>query len=202
MLGVGSGVTSFRNSFIFMTSNVGSKEIAALFGEKKDNMGFQPALEASKKSALLDREVFDVANAAAERDFKPEFLGRVDKIVVFRPLSRETMSEIFDLELSLFNDRNLTQGILGIVVRFTETAKNFVLDGAMKYKSYGARMIEKRLDRILKVGLARLVNQKESPIVNGDVLWVDLEGEELVFKKEIVEKNNPNNENSLTIIEK
>ena len=74
-------------------------------------------------------------------------------------------------------------------MRFTEAAKNFILDGAMKYNSYGARMIEKRLDRILKVGLARLVNQKKGLIVNGDVLWVDRDGEELIFKKEIFEKD-------------
>ncbi|OGY64780.1 MAG: hypothetical protein A3I24_04505 [Candidatus Harrisonbacteria bacterium RIFCSPLOWO2_02_FULL_41_13b] len=189
VLGVGSGVTSFRNSFIFMTSNVGSDEIAALLGMKKANLGFYPATEAPRDSALLDKEIFKVANAAAEKEFKPEFLGRIDKIVVFRPLSRETMSEIFDLELDLFNERNLTQGILGIIVRFTEAAKNFILDGAMKYNSYGARMIEKRLDRILKVGLARLVNQKKGLIVNGDVLWVDRDGEELIFKKEIFEKD-------------
>lgn len=205
VLGVGSGTTSFRNSFIFLTSNVGNKEMMRILSGSggEDSMGFQ--MRASNLSAVedfkeKDQKIFKVANTAAENFFAPEFLGRIDKIVVFRLLDRATMSEIFDLELDTFNQRNLTQGTLGIVIIFTETAKNYVLDGAMKYKSYGARMIEKKLDRILKVGLARLMNQKEKSLVPGDVLWVDLEGEELIFKKEIIESNKPDGGNSLIII--
>ena len=192
-LGVGSGETSFKNSFVFMTSNVGSKEIARILsGDDGNTMGFQQAV--SGKSVLedseeLDKKLYKAAIDAAEEFFTPEFLGRIDKIVVFRPLPKEILSEIFDLELSNFNQRNLTQAILPIVVRFTEAAKNYVLDSAIQHNSYGARMIEKKLDRTLKVGLARLANKKNSPIVPGDVIWVDWNGEKVIFKKEIIEKD-------------
>ena len=109
--------------------------------------------------------------------------------MVFRPLPKEILSEIFDLELSNFNQRNLTQAIQPIVIRFTEAAKNYVLDSTIQHNSYGARMIEKKLDRTLKVGLARLANKKNSPIVPGDVIWVDWNGEKVIFKKEIIEKD-------------
>lgn len=199
-LGVGDQVTSFKNSFIFMTSNIGSKEISRILEGERSGIGFKQGVASQAEPANLDKEIYKAAVAAAEDFFTPEFLGRVDKIVVFRPLTKLIMSEIFDLELENFNQRNITQAILPVIVRFTEAAKNSVLEAAMQHSSYGARMIEKKLDRTLKVGLARLMNQKENPIVPGDVLWIDLEDKELVFKKEIIDKNKPNGGNPPTII--
>lgn len=198
-LGVGKGITSFRNSFIFMTANVGSKEIARILGAGNGGLCFEPReLKTVETSDDVDKQIYKIALEAAEDEFKPEFLGRIDKIVVFRPLNRETIKEIIDLEISKIH-QNLVQSELPIILHFTETAKNHLLEESAKYLQYGARMVEKKLDRILKTALSRAKNNKM--IEAGDVIWVDFVDDEFVFCKELRKsKSNGKNDGKMEII--
>lgn len=182
VLGVGNEITSFSNSFIFLTANVGSREIARILGQSDESIGFKKQEVKRIETSDIDQQIYKVAMEAAEREFRPEFLGRIDKIVVFRPLNREALKEILDLEISKVHHYLVKAG-LPILVHFTDPAKNQIVEEAARYSSYGARMIEKKVDRILKIALARAKNQKL--VVAGDVVWVDYADGKFAFGKEL-----------------
>lgn len=179
-LEVGGSVTSFRNSFILMTSNIGNGAIREILSHESNKIGFR-ALERNRGNPeTVDREIYDVVKKEASNYFSPEFLGRIDKLIVFRPLSRDALSAIFDLEIKKFCNLLASSGI-PVVVKFTDEAKDLILNEATEHPEWGARMVEKKLDRHLRLILARFYNR--GVIKRGDLIQISLKNGTLHFQK-------------------
>jgi len=168
----------FSQTLIFLTSNLGGRGITALMS---DGFGFVRA--ADKPTAKLDEQVKATAVEAARRTFSPEFMNRLDKIVVFRPLHHQQLMEILEIELDQLQDRALQTTKCQFVFRVTRPAKHFLLQEGMD-KRYGARHLKRALERNLVHPLANLLATKQ--VNPGDRLCIDWDGRvgRLVFWKE------------------
>jgi ATP-dependent Clp protease ATP-binding subunit ClpB len=165
-------------TLIFLTSNLGGRGITDLMS---DGFGFVRA--GDKPTAKLDEQVKATAVEAARRTFSPEFMNRLDKIVVFRPLHCREMMDILEIELDYLQDRVL-QTLKGqFVFRVTRPAKYFLLQEGMD-KRYGARHLKRALERHLVHPLANLLATEQ--VKPGDRLCIDWDGRvsRLVFWKE------------------
>jgi len=163
---------------IFLTSNLGGRGITDLMS---DGFGFVRAVD--KPTAKLDEQVEATAVEAARRTFSPEFMNRLDKIVVFRPLHSQQLMEILEIELDYLQDR-VFQTLKGqFVLRVTRPAKYFLLQEGMD-KRYGARHLNRALERNLVHPLANLLATEQ--VKPGDRLCIDWDARvgRLVFWKE------------------
>jgi len=168
----------FSQTLIFLTSNLGGRAITDLMS---DGFGFVRALD--KPTAKLDEQVKATAVEAARRRFPPEFMNRLDKIVVFGPLHYQQLMEILEIELDYLQDRVL-QTVKGqFVFRVTRPAKYFLLQEGMD-KRYGVRHLKRALERNLVHPLANLLATEQ--VKPGDRLCIDWDGRvgRLVFWKE------------------
>jgi len=168
----------FSQTLIFLTSNLGGRAITDLMS---DGFGFVRAPD--KPTAKLDEQVKATAVEAARRRFPPEFMNRLDKIVVFGPLHYQQLMEILEIELDYLQDRVL-QTVKGqFVFRVTRPAKYFLLQEGMD-KRYGARHLKRALERNLVHPLANLLATEQ--VKPGDRLCIDWDGRvgRLVFWKE------------------
>src|SRR5215471_12318513 len=125
----------FSQTMIFMTSNLGAKEMSELI---TGSIGFAPGRAIEDSGDDLDQKIYRTAAEAARRKFSPEFMNRIDKVVVFRSLKHEELSGILELELGAVQ-RRIDEGA-GERFRFTVTdrAKEYLLAEGIDYK-YGAR---------------------------------------------------------------
>lgn len=163
---------------IFLTSNLGGRGITDLMS---DGFGFVRA--GDKLTAKLDEQVKATAVEAARRTFPPEFMNRLDKTVVFRPLHYQQLMEILEIELDYLQDRVLQTMKGQFVFRVTRPAKYFLLQEGMD-KKYGARHLKRALERNLVHPLANLLATEQ--VKPGDRLCIDWDGRvgRLVFWKE------------------
>ena len=168
----------FSQTLIFLTSNLGGRAITDLMS---DGFGFVRALD--KPTAKLDEQVKATAVEAARRRFPPEFMNRLDKIVVFGPLHYQQLMEFLEIELDYLQDRVLQTMKGQFVFRVTRPAKYFLLQEGMD-KRYGARHLKRALERNLVHPLANLLATEQ--VKQGDRLCIDWDGRvgRLVFWKE------------------
>jgi ATP-dependent Clp protease ATP-binding subunit ClpB len=166
-------------TMIFMTSNLGGGEIMELMTGR---MGFAPAGPASELPRL-DEKVGRTATAAAKRTFSPEFMNRIDKVVVFHPLRSEQLDKIFEIELGMVQQRVLQTAKEQFLFRVTQPAKDFLLREGTDVK-YGARHLKRAIERYLTCPLACLLATEQ--VCLGDVISIDWDGREngLKFLKE------------------
>jgi ATP-dependent Clp protease ATP-binding subunit ClpA len=159
----------FSQAMIFMTSNLGAKEISEIVA---GGIGFAPARGSKLVSNELDQKIYRTAIEAARRNFSPEFMNRIDKVVVFRSLKHQELREILDLELGAVQ-RRIDEG-MGERFTFTLTdrAKEFLLAEGIDYR-YGARHLKRSVERFLVNGLANLSSTGQAR--TGDVLLVDFD---------------------------
>jgi ATP-dependent Clp protease ATP-binding subunit ClpA len=163
---------------IFMTSNLGSAEITELM---HGGMGFiQPE---DKPMAGLDVKVERTAIEAARRKFSPEFMNRLDKIVVFRSLNREQLAEVLQIELGQLQQRVLKTRNGQFLFRMTDAGREFLLCEGMDQR-YGARHLKRAIERHVVFPLANLLATGQ--VKAGDSLCIDLDPRVggLVFWKE------------------
>jgi ATP-dependent Clp protease ATP-binding subunit ClpA len=163
---------------IFLTSNLGGGEITELM---TGSMGFvQPA---DKPADKLDQKVEHTASEAARRKFSPEFMNRLDKIVVFHPLGSTQLEAILDIELSLVQRRVLETSHDQFLFRVTSEARAFLLREGTDMK-YGARHLKRAIEKNVVYPLANLLATEQ--IRFGDVLCIDWDAEQncLVFQRE------------------
>jgi ATP-dependent Clp protease ATP-binding subunit ClpA len=162
-------------TMIFMTSNLGGTEITDLVGGGR--LGFAPVMETG---AELDTKVARTASEAAKRKFAPEFMNRIDKVVVFHPLREEQLEQILEIELGMVQQR--AEGRL-LWFRVTPAARQFLLKEGTDLK-YGARHLKRAIERHIVYPLASLLATEQ--VVIGDVLSIDWDATEkrLVFLKE------------------
>ena len=156
-------------AMIFMTSNLGGSEITELM---TGGMGFAAAMTLGEKPRL-DEKVERMASEAAKRKFAPEFMNRIDKTVVFRPLRREQLERILEIELTLVQQRLLETPRGHFVFRATRAAKDFLLREGTDLK-YGARHLKRTIERHLVYPLASLLATDQ--VTTGETISVDWNG--------------------------
>jgi len=166
-------------TMIFMTSNLGGGEITELMS---GGLGFAPQ-QRPETQAGLDEKVEKTASEAAKRKFAPEFMNRIDKVVVFHPLRPEQLESILEIELGMVQQRVLETARGRFLFRVTPAAREFLLKEGTDMK-YGARHLKRSIERHLVYPLASLLATEQVNL--GDVLSVDWDedGHRLVFLKE------------------
>jgi len=165
-------------TMIFLTSNLGGGEITELM---TGGMGFvQPADKGEDK---LDSKVERTATEAAKRKFSPEFMNRLDKVVVFHPLRPEQLEQILEIELGMVQQRVLETARGQFLFRVTPEARAHLLREGTDLK-YGARHLKRAIERHIVNPLANLLATEQ--VRMGDVLSIDWDASEgrLVFQKE------------------
>src|SRR5467141_1527791 len=150
---------------IFLTSNLGGGEIAELM---EGGMGFvQPT---DTPVAGLNEKVERLAVEAARRKFSPEFMKRMDKVVVFHPLKREQLQEVLDIELGQVQQRVLDTAKGQFLFRVTEAGRDFLLREGTDQR-YGARHLKRAIERHVVYPLANLLATDQVNL--GDLVCVD-----------------------------
>jgi ATP-dependent Clp protease ATP-binding subunit ClpB len=150
---------------IFLTSNLGGSQIADLMHE---GMGFiQPK---DKATTGLHEKVQRTAVEAARRNFSPEFMNRLDKVVVFHPLKREELDEVLDIELRQLQKRVLDSTTRPFLFQITSEGREFLLEEGTDQR-YGARHLKRAIERNVVCALSRLLATGQ--LHQGDVLLID-----------------------------
>jgi ATP-dependent Clp protease ATP-binding subunit ClpA len=153
-------------TLIFMTSNLGGGEISELMS---GGMGFAPATRVDTQPRL-DEKVEKTASEAAKRKFSPEFMNRIDKVVVFHPLREEQLEQILEIELGMVQQRVLETARGRFLFRVSPAAREFLLKEGTDLK-YGARHLKRSIERHLVYPLASLLATEQVSL--GDVLSID-----------------------------
>ncbi|MCH6200841.1 ATP-dependent Clp protease ATP-binding subunit [Aquiflexum sp. LQ15W] len=153
----------FRNTIIIMTSNIGVRDLKD-FGA---GIGF-----ASKaKTTSMDDVMKSTIQSALKKAFSPEFLNRLDDVVVFNSLDKEHIHKIIDISLSKLFKR-ITD--LGYAIQLTDKAKDFLAEKGYD-QQYGARPLNRAIQRYLEDALAEEILKGE--LSEGDVIMADYSGE-------------------------
>lgn len=173
----------FKNAIIIMTSNIGARQLQD-FGT---GVGFGTAAKSSQEET--DRK--GVIEGALRKAFAPEFLNRIDDLIVFNALKKEHIFEIIDIELAKLFHR-VTD--LGYNIKLTEEAKDFIADKGYDEK-FGARPLRRAIQKYLEDPLAEeIIN---SNIKEGDTLLVDFDKTENKITMK-VEKGKPSKKEEKT----
>jgi ATP-dependent Clp protease ATP-binding subunit ClpB len=145
----------FSKTLIFMTSNIGAAEMSSLVSPK---LGFHVSTpDDSNGAPTLAAKVSRTGVEAARRKFTPEFLNRLDRIVVFRALSNEQLNKIIDIELELVQQRVQTAAAgKPFFVNVTDSARKFLLTQGIDLR-YGARPLKRAIERLLVQPLSNLM---------------------------------------------
>src|SRR5712675_1120232 len=155
-------------TIIFLTSNLGGGEIAELM---EGGMGFiQPK---DKPITGLDEKVERTAVEAARRKFSPEFMNRLDKVVVFHPLQRTQLEEVLEIELGQVQQRVLETARGQFLFRVTSAARDFLLTEGTD-QCYGARHLKRAIERNIVYPLANLLATEQVRV--GDLVCIDWDG--------------------------
>ena len=150
----------FRNSIIIMTSNIGARKVKE-FGS---GVGFGT----SSKKEQEDAHTKSIIEGALKKSFAPEFLNRIDDVIIFNALEREDIHNIIDIELKKLLDRIAD---LGYILNLSEKAKDYIADKGFD-KQYGARPLKRAIQKYIEDALAEeIVNSK---LDEGDTIFMDL----------------------------
>ncbi len=169
----------FRNTIIIMTSNIGSRQLKD-FGQ---GVGFD-----TKTSQKSQNDVNkSIIHKALKRAFAPEFLNRIDDVVMFNSLSRQDIFKIIDLELKGLFERINT---LGYQIKLTPAAKDFVAEKGYDVQ-FGARPLKRSIQKFIEDPMAEVIIQAD--IKEGDTIAVgiDKKKEELTFKIQKTSEKKP-----------
>jgi ATP-dependent Clp protease ATP-binding subunit ClpA len=161
----------FSQTMIIMTSNLGAKEMSELI---TGSIGFAPTKKASLQESELDQKIYRTAMEAARRKFSPEFMNRIDKVVVFRSLKHEQMQQILELELRAVQ-RRIDEGMgERFLFKVSDEAKEFLLAEGVDLR-YGARHLKRAIERFVVNALANLAATGQARL--GDLIIIDLNAE-------------------------
>jgi len=169
----------FSRSLIFLTSNLGSQEISKLMG---GGLGYTSS--PSDHNESLDQKIYRTAVEAARRKFSPEFMNRIDKVIVFRALQRENLEKILDIELGRVQERIMSSAVSKhFVFKCARSARDFLLEEGTDSK-FGARHLKRAIERHLIFPLSTLLDSGQ--IEFGDLVTLDFDSDisKLTFAKE------------------
>ncbi|MCF8392224.1 MAG: ATP-dependent Clp protease ATP-binding subunit [Bacteroidales bacterium] len=161
----------FKNTILIMTSNIGSRQLKD-FGQ---GVGFETTTKKSEKSTYAR----GVIENALKKAFTPEFLNRIDDVVIFESLSREDIHKIIDIELAHLFDRI---NKLGYKIEVTDVAKDFIVEKGWD-EQYGARPLKRAIQKYIEDPLAEEIIKHS--LSEGDNILVDYKekAEELTISK-------------------
>ena len=149
----------FKNTIVIMTSNIGTSKIVQ---EKK--MGF-----GNSELSGTDIEKSVIRELKKHKMTTPEFLNRIDDVIVFNALEREDIHSIIDIELDKLLHRILD---LGYTLKLSDKAKDYIADKGFD-KKYGARPLKRAIQKYIEDALAEeIVNSK---LTEGDTIFMDLD---------------------------
>jgi ATP-dependent Clp protease ATP-binding subunit ClpB len=161
----------FSKTVVVMTSNLGAREMTELVS---GGIGFSTQRgEMVVDYANVDKKIYRTAQDAARRRFSPEFMNRVDKVVVFRTLTEKQLWSILDLELKAVQDRIIVSADTKFLFTCTPAAKEFLLREGIDLK-YGARHLKRAVERFVVLPLANLVATEQ--VLNGESVEIDAAG--------------------------
>jgi ATP-dependent Clp protease ATP-binding subunit ClpB len=185
----------FSRAVVIMTSNLGAREMSDMIS---GGIGFAPGKgNKPKEDTEIDTKIYRTALEAAKRKFSPEFMNRIDKVVVFRSLKEHHLRRILDIELTSVQDRITESAGTKFVFECSDAAKDFLLNEGIDLK-YGARHLKRSIERFLVYPLSNLVATQQ--VETGDFVLVDFSDEKgaLIFTKLsgklIVADNEPTDE--------
>jgi len=166
----------FRNTIIIMTSNIGSRKLKD-FGT---GVGFGTAAQKSQE----DSNTRSVIQNALKKAFAPEFLNRIDDVVIFNTLEKEHINKIIDIELAQLYSRIED---LGYKLKLSKKAKDYIADKGFD-KQYGARPLKRAIQKYIEDALAEEIIA--SQVEEGDTIFMDLDSKnnELTINVEKTEK--------------
>jgi ATP-dependent Clp protease ATP-binding subunit ClpB len=163
----------FSRTMIFLTSNLGASQMSSIL---RPNLGFAASevsrdLDSGLISEDLPEKISRAGVEAARRKFTPEFMNRLDKIVVFRPLGQAELRKVLDIELRLLQQRIF--GSVGpnyFVFTASATAKERLLEQGTDLK-YGARHLRRAIERLVVLPLSNLIATDQ--LRSGDLVRID-----------------------------
>ena len=147
----------FRNTIVILTSNIGTRQI----NEFGTGMGF----ETNAKKATRDEQTKSILQKALQKTFAPEFLNRIDDVIMFNSLGKEQINKIIDLELRGLYDRVKS---LGYQLKIATAARDFIAERGFD-ANYGARPLKRAIQKYLEDPMAEVLikaNLKEGDIIN------------------------------------
>ncbi|MFL2570805.1 MAG: ATP-dependent Clp protease ATP-binding subunit [Parvicellaceae bacterium] len=151
----------FKNAIIIMTSNIGARQL--------QDFGTGVGFGTQSRNESLEENQKGVIENALKKAFAPEFLNRIDDIVVFNSLSKEDIVKIIDIELAkLFNRINE----LGYLVEISKEATSFIADKGFDQK-FGARPLNRAIQKLIEDPLAEKIIQKN--VNEGDTITIDFD---------------------------
>ena len=163
----------FRNTIIIMTSNIGTRQLKD-FGQ---GVGFST----TAKQAQANEYARSVITNALKKTFAPEFLNRIDDVIIFNHLTRDDIYKIIDIELAGLYDRIKT---LGYTVQLTDDAKDFLIERGYDMQ-FGARPLKRAIQKYLEDPLAEVIIK--SSVKEGDVVMVGIDKEKEEIKIELTQ---------------
>lgn len=161
-------MVDFRNTVIIMTSNVGAREITTTAP-----LGFS----SSGATGLNDDEIKTRVMSEVKRLFRPEFLNRIDEIIVFKSLTEDEIVEIVDLMVADLRDRLIEQNM---TINMSDAANRLIAKEGTDL-SFGARPLRRAIQRLLEDPISEQI--LEGKWTSGSVIDVDVEDEKLVFNQ-------------------
>ena len=171
----------FSKTVVIMTSNLGAREMSEMIS---GGIGFAPTKSnKNQDDNEIDSKIYRTALEAAKRKFSPEFMNRIDKVVVFRSLKEHHLRRILDIELRGVQERITDSAGTKFVFECTEKAREFLLSEGIDLK-YGARHLKRAIERFLVYPLSNLVATEQ--VETGDLVTVDFDEEnmKLTFGKQ------------------
>ncbi|MFN8206433.1 MAG: ATP-dependent Clp protease ATP-binding subunit [Bacteroidales bacterium] len=163
----------FRNSIIIMTSNIGTRQLKD-FGQ---GVGFNT----STKAAQANEYAKGVIQNALKKTFAPEFLNRIDDVVLFNTLTREDIYKIIDIELAGLYERINN---LGYKIRLSNEAKDFLIEKGYDIQ-FGARPLKRAIQKYLEDAMAEVIIK--AVIKEGDTIRIDFDKEKEDVKIDVLQ---------------
>src|SRR2546422_587554 len=165
--GLGNTV-DFKNTIIIMTSNIGARHL-----QRREGLGFQ-----STKEEMISEKIEDLVKNEVKRTFNPEFLNRLDEVIIFSALSEVDLIQILELMVTQLNT-NLAQK--SITVTVTDEAKKWILNQTLTDRSYGARPLRRALQKYIEDPLSEALIQG-TITTRPAFIEVFLEGDKLYYR--------------------
>ncbi len=165
---------NFRNTIIIMTSNIGADKIA-----KDQVLGFE--IESPKSSSEIEDAYQDMKEklmVELKNEMRPEFLNRIDEIVIYRGLDSKDAKQITELLLQQLSSR-LKQ--LNIEIKWQERVVDYIVDQGFS-EEYGARNLRRKIQEFVETKLSEMILEREFDINSGAKIQIDFENKKLVFK--------------------
>jgi ATP-dependent Clp protease ATP-binding subunit ClpC len=156
----------FKNAIIIMTSNIGAR-----FIQKKGTLGFQGTSDASRE------KMEEMVMSAVRQTFNPEFINRLDEIIIFDELLRDELLDVIQLQLDLINR---TMSRHGFEVRLTDEAKRWIVDKTCADRLYGARPLRRALQKYVEDPLSEALIQGH--LGSAALVEVFLDGNDLNYR--------------------